>query len=407
MTLTRSDIVVTALAACLAASCASLSGLSGGTGATDGGADGSGACGLESEPCCNHAICEGDLKCSQSVCVRPDGGSGRSSGSGSGQTTPDSGADSGSTSAPPSCAAPGPGRDDCGSASESCCTSPTVQGGTFFRTYTNDGSGPTGESDPATVGTFRLDKYLVTVGRFREFVNAWNGGAGYTPSPGSGKHTHLNGGQGLAVGPNVDAGQTYEQGWLAAYDSSVAPTDNNLACGGAWASTPGSQENLPLSCMSWYEAYAFCIWDGGFLPSDAELEYAAVGGSDQREYPWGIAAPGTDNQYAIYECYYPGCGTPNFSAAPVGTASLGAGKWGQLDLAGELFAFDLDSPGFSDPCMDCYTPPTTVAQQDCRSIAYDSNIAAGSMTTLNPWAMHNLGADNRQSYLGFRCARVP
>ena len=50
-------------------------------------------------------------------------------------------------------------------------------GGTFYRTYdlddagalslTEDG-GPANEADPATVGGFRLDKYEVTVGRFRE-----------------------------------------------------------------------------------------------------------------------------------------------------------------------------------------------------------------------------------------------
>ena len=34
----------------------------------------------------------------------------------------------------------------------------------------------TGLADPATVSDFRLDKYDVTVGRFRQFVKAWNGG---------------------------------------------------------------------------------------------------------------------------------------------------------------------------------------------------------------------------------------
>jgi hypothetical protein len=82
----------------------------------------------------------------------------------------DGGADSGSGSLgdsstmPPSCAPGGPGMTNCGAASESCCTSLEVAGGTYYRTYTNSGSGATGEADPATVSSFSLDKYLVTGG---------------------------------------------------------------------------------------------------------------------------------------------------------------------------------------------------------------------------------------------------
>src|SRR5208337_5658772 len=95
-------------------------------------------------------------------------------------------------------------------------------------------------------------------------------------------------------------------GWQAAWESYVTPTNASLACTGmTWTSAPGTQETLPINCVNWYAAYAFCIWDGGFLPREAEWEYAAAGGSEQREYPWGSAAPGTTNQYAIYGCYYP------------------------------------------------------------------------------------------------------
>jgi sulfatase modifying factor 1 len=44
---------------------------------------------------------------------------------------------------------------------------------------------------PAKVSTLRLDKYEVTVGRFRKFVDAWVGG--WRPMAGEGKHAHLNG----------------------------------------------------------------------------------------------------------------------------------------------------------------------------------------------------------------------
>src|SRR5579862_6254909 len=81
-----------------------------------------------------------------------------------------------------------------------------VPPGTYDRTYSNDGSGPTGESDPATVSGFRLDKDLITVGQFRQFVAA--SVAGWIPAAGAGKHAHLNGGMGLANsgGPGYEPG---------------------------------------------------------------------------------------------------------------------------------------------------------------------------------------------------------
>jgi hypothetical protein len=186
---------------------------------------------------------------------------------------------------------------NCGACQESCCASQEVPGGPFYRTYSNAGSGATGEADPATVSNFRLDKYLVTVGRFRQFVTAWNNGSGWKPGASAGKHAYLNGGSGLV---NAGSGGGYESGWLASDDANVSPTDANLACGtDGWTNTPAGQETLPIGCVNWWEAYAFCIWDGGFLPSEAEVAYAEAGGADQREYPWGSASPGTASQYAM------------------------------------------------------------------------------------------------------------
>ncbi|HEY1535361.1 MAG TPA: hypothetical protein VGF76_15145, partial [Polyangiaceae bacterium] len=58
--------------------------------------------------------------------------------------------------------------------------------------------------------------------------------------------------------------------------------------------------------------------------------------------PGAPRRPGTDNRYAIYGCYYPdmsGYCTGLVNLAPVGTASLGAGLWGQLDLTGNVGAW--------------------------------------------------------------------
>jgi formylglycine-generating enzyme required for sulfatase activity len=294
---------------------------------------------------------------------------------------------------------------NCGSGSESCCTSSKVPGGTYYRTYKNDGSGPTGEADPAAVSGFRLDKYLVTVGRFRQFVNAWNGGSGWTPGAGSGKHTHLNGGKGLA---NSGSAGTYEPGWVTADNSNIAPTNTNLACDASfatWTDTAGSQENLPVTCVNWWESYAFCIWDGGFLPSEAEWEFAAAGGGQQREYPWGTTAPGTSNLYAIYGCYYPsGTGTCTglTNIAPVGTAMSGAGLWGQLDLLGNMFQWNLDWDGtYVAPCADCAHLTPGFARY-VRGGSFYSDVAYALLASHGGRSPESRGYD-----LGFRCARTP
>jgi formylglycine-generating enzyme required for sulfatase activity len=325
----------------------------------------------------------------------------------------------------PSCAPGGAGMTNCGSsAAESCCTSLPVQGGKYNRTYTYDDAGSlTGEADPATVSDFRLDKYVVTVGRFRQFVNAIypDGGASsadaglaWTPDAGAGKHTHLNGGAGLAGQAAADGGVAYEPGWLPADDGNILPgsADTDLATlkeYSTWTtSANGGHENLPINGVTWAEAYAFCIWDGGFLPSEAEWEYAAAGGSQQREYPWGSTSPGTNNDYAIYSCNYgfapPVCKNVN-NYATVGTASLGAGLWGQLDLAGEVYEWMLDwyaSP-YPNPCADCTNlSPDWHSTRSTRGgdIFSDSSL-------IGSWFRGGGFPPTDRSDLGIRCARTP
>jgi formylglycine-generating enzyme required for sulfatase activity len=327
-----------------------------------------------------------------------------------------------------------------GAGAESCCASPVVEGGTFYRTYDPDGLdggielGPdgaaTGTADPATITSFRLDRYLVTVGRFRAFVNAVlppDGGVGWSPPIGSGKHSYLNGGLGLAA-----TGGGNEPGWAVGDRSNIAPTDENLNCdqnvtmAATWTPYPSTNEYYPINCVNWYEAYAFCIWDGGFLPSDAELEYAAAGGADQREYPWGSTDPGTANEYAIYGtvetngggfedpvCYYPDgvfCSGVSGSLAPVGTPPLGVGRWGQTDLTGELWEWTLDwydNDGFVNPCVDCayLTPPSS------SSTTADGRVIHGSdfMSQLFQLPVSDRFYEDpavRVSIMGIRCARA-
>jgi len=52
-------------------------------------------------------------------------------------------------------------------ANHDCCASLPVTGGSFFRGYDGVTDGDTSKAFPATVSDFRLDRYEVTVGRFR------------------------------------------------------------------------------------------------------------------------------------------------------------------------------------------------------------------------------------------------
>jgi formylglycine-generating enzyme required for sulfatase activity len=334
------------------------------------------------------------------------------------------GACTGSTTTATSCpSAGGPGLNTCpaGTGSASCCASLEVPGGTFHRNFPASAS----KSYPATVSGFRLDEYLVTVGRYRQFVAAWTGGSG-RPSPKSGKHAHLNDGNGLA-----DSGAlgSFESGWSSAYTTTLEQAGVTPICPSdqvayqTWTDKAGAQENLPVNCVDWYEAYAFCIWDGGFLPSQAEWEYAAAGGSDQRGYPWGSMDPGANNAYAIYgdgqnDCYfYPDAGgvlqkcTGVVNIAPVGTPQLGAARWGQLDMAGDLWELNLDwvfqngGNVYPMPCIDCaFLTAGASATRVFAGGPYNGNT---SYIGLPPDPYANEAPDFVDAGDGFRCARVP
>lgn len=235
---------------------------------------------------------------------------------------------------PPSCRALG---STCGpAAGGSCCASAAVPGGTFARSY--DGVFHTDATvGAATVSGFRLDTYLVTVGRFRAFVEAGQGTRAAPPEAGTGAHARIAG-----------------SGWDPAWNDSLVEAGGlptALACGGeTWTDAAGDNENLPINCVSWFEAFAFCAWDGGFVPTEAEWNYAAAGGDEQRVYPWSSppTSAAIDDGDAVY------CGN-TCALQPVGSRSpAGDGRWGQADLAGGVWEWNLDwMQDYAEPCDDC------------------------------------------------------
>lgn len=290
----------------------------------------------------------------------------------------------GTCATPPSCASPSV---RCGPTSESCCESPVVTGGSFFRSYDGVNDKYLDKSFPATLTSFRLDRFEVTRDRFRKFATAWN--AGWRPAPGSGKHTHLNGGNGVTDSSGASA---FESGWDASWVGIVDVVQPEIG--------DGSAESFPANA-NWYASYAFCIWDGGFLPTEAELNYAAAGGAEQRIYPWS-----NPPSAMLLDCTYAntpqgnGWCPPWRSVNAVGSESpKGDGKYGQADLGGNA----------SEWTLDWYVVPPSTSCTDC---AYLMAPAEGDPTlrtlrdaplvSRRQWYYAEYVGDDHQ---GVRCAR--
>lgn len=284
----------------------------------------------------------------------------------------------------------------------SCCNSTVVDGGAFYRSYDKGGDGIDRDmSFPATVSAFRLDVYEVTVGRFRTFLNSGTSTRLNPPLPGSGAHPSIPG-----------------SGWDASWNTKLAANkaelgaDLNCSVLGVafptWTDSPGQNESRPINCVTWYDAMAFCAWDGGYLPTETEWNYVAAGGDEQRAYPWSSPAGSLllDSAHASYGCLGDNdmstCAVTDF--VEVGTKFQGKGRWGQYDLIGNVREWMLDwSAAYASECNDCANlTPTAERRQrggDFVSKAADFDLRTGVRGSAPP-------AD-RDFNNGFRCARTP
>jgi formylglycine-generating enzyme len=144
------------------------------------------------------------------------------------------------------------------------------------------------------LSAFRIDRYEVTNAQYREFLLA-------NPS------------------------------WLP---TATPPPESNGSYLKDWsgATYPSGEARRPVTYITWYAAEAYCWWRGGRLPTEAEWEYAASGGLDRPEFPWGNDAPTATSA--------------NWSDSginrPIGVGQFTPNGYGLYDMAGNVWEYTAD-----------------------------------------------------------------
>lgn len=294
---------------------------------------------------------------------------------------------------------PSTAQTSCPTPGELGCGMVEIPAGTFTMGTANTArsiqSAP--EQPLISVDAFALDAYEVTVARFRRF---------WTTAP-----------HAAPVGSIRYPGATVRV-VAAPREPDLEATDE--PCN--WTPSPRTREQHPINCIDWATAQAFCVWDGGRLPTEAEWEYAArgwgVGGlATGRVYPWGDQDPSLACDRARWNQFRcmgdDGGQTKRVGSYPPAPDVAGSRLY---DVSGNVFEWVADN--FVDYTLtegaDCWralpagrrNPVCDVEANGARSLRggswyYDSpNVfAAASRSGANP------GGTLRLHGAGMRCAR--
>ncbi len=235
-----------------------------------------------------------------------------------------------------------------------------------------------------TVHAFSLDAYEVTVARFRRF---WRAGH-----------------------PAAMSALMYPGGLVPWTGGAVTEPMTTGTAGCTWSesvATP-SLEAHPINCVDWTTAQAFCVWDGGRLPTEAEWEYAARGSSlggltPERIFPWGDNPPSPTCDLAQGNSCPGDDGT---STKRVGSFAPSAGLY---DLAGNVWEWtaDLYAPYTDTSCWDGEPrtdPVCTTPTPDLRSLRGGSWRSDDIAYVRASSRKYDTPA-TRSAVVGFRCAR--
>ncbi len=233
----------------------------------------------------------------------------------------------------------------------------------------NDGVGKQADCcERAKIGTYTVDKYLITAGRMRAFLMRHNGKirdwAATLPASNWNQQWTPNLPNSIDGDPGDDDNANTQLGpyWNKRSCETGYHTGHTFWTPPAYGDTKDFPQNVldtkALNCVPWWLMQALCVFDGGHLLTEAELR-AAYTNSSTTAYPWGARGTYTTNAQNDYAVQLWAYATPNpppsakqdvngykdiaFYIAPPGRRPMGYNAAGVADLVGNLLEWVSDS----------------------------------------------------------------